>query len=82
MAMVAEDGVTVTWVPEVTLTTAVPNAFELTVLVATTKNPLVGGSVVGAVYVPPGVEFAPVVMIPYPTGNCVWPGAAGLQTVG
>src|ERR1700678_2799573 len=84
VATVAVDGVMVTCVPEMTLTTAVPNAVELMVLVATTKNPFVGGSVAGAVYMPPGVEFAPVVIIPYPTGNCVWPrpNTAGLQTVG
>ena len=45
----AEVGVTVTPMPELIVTTVDANAVDRTVLVATTKNPLVGGNVVGAV---------------------------------
>ena len=55
----AEVGVTVTPMPELMVTTVVANAVDWMVLVATTKNPLVGGKVAGAVYRPPGVLFAP-----------------------
>jgi hypothetical protein len=75
-------GVTVTPMPELMVTTVVANAVDWMVLVATTKNPFVGGKAAGAVYKPPGVLFTPVVIVPYPAGNGVCPVAAGLQTVG
>jgi hypothetical protein len=72
----------VTPMPELMVTTVLANAVDWMVLVATTRKPFVGGKVAGAVYKPPGVLFAPVVIVPYPAGNWVCPVAAGLQTVG
>jgi len=46
---VALAGVTVTPFPEVIFTEVLPNAVELMVLVATIRNPFVGGRVEGAV---------------------------------
>ena len=43
------EGLTVTRTPESIFSVVSPNVFKFTVLVATIKNPLVGGSVAGAV---------------------------------
>src|SRR5580698_764976 len=49
VAIAAVVGSTVTVIPEVMFTVAVPNAFRSCVLTATTKNGLVGGAPAGAV---------------------------------